>query len=90
MISTNKVTKYVPIFTRNKKAQTCNHRKNWLYDISEIVPLIKCNIIFGFSCKLRVRYENQTYLLLGRLLPYMHAYMLTLDPKLLCYENSLY
>lgn len=35
--------------------------------VSDIVPLIQCNIVFGFSCNLKVRYENQAYLLLGRL-----------------------
>lgn len=38
-----------------------------LLSVSDIVPLIQCNIVFDFSCNWKVRYENQVYLLLGRL-----------------------
>lgn len=49
-----------------KKHKFASKGKN-LLPVSDIVPLIQCNIVFGFSCNFKVRYENQAYLLLGRL-----------------------
>lgn len=49
-----------------KKHKLSSKGKN-LLSVSDIVPLIQCNIVFGFSCNLKMRYENQAYLLLGRL-----------------------
>lgn len=46
-----------------KKHKFASKGKN-LLPVSDIVPLIQCNIVFDFSCNLKVRYENQAYLYL--------------------------
>lgn len=54
---------YIYILEIEKKHNL--HQKGKIcYQFQIIVPLIQCNIVFGFSCNLKVRYENQAYLYL--------------------------
>lgn len=52
-----------PYILEIKKHKLSSKGKN-LLSVSDIVPLIQCNIVFDFSCNLKVRYENQAYLYL--------------------------